>query len=144
MKTILTLFIVGVLCLDAQAQQHFVAGSYIEATTIGNQAGGWLGYQTRKNGAYGFFFQKNIRSTEQTAFLTNSFYGGVAKLNLVNTFRMSFAMVIRAGLVSDKFYVVVPGAETKIHFTKGLHFTTGLAWRAGKPAVSMGITFKLF
>lgn len=144
MKAILTLFIVGALCLGAQAQQHFVAGSYIEATIMGNQAGGWLGYQTRKNGAYGLFFQKNTRSTEQTSFLANSFYGGVAKLNLVNSFRMSFAMVFRAGLANDKFLVIVPGTETKIHFTKGLHFTTGLAWRAGEPAVSMGITFKLF
>jgi hypothetical protein len=58
--------------------------------------------------------------------------------------RLAFLVNLRAGFVNEKFLVIVPSVETRVHISSRIGVTVGTGLRMGYPSLSVKTFIKLF
>jgi len=149
MKTIIAFLIVVLIFLLVAASitlsygQDLVTSLQVESTVAGFQAGGTVQYETKKLWAFGGFYQRSTaRSAEHRE--VNTFFGARLQVPLVNCERMALFGIMRTGFANEKFFVVVPGLETRINFGKRCGVGLGIGMRMNYPSISSRFIVKLF
>lgn len=123
--------------------QKMVVGLELEYTVTGAQFGNSILYESKKQWALGAFYQSGIATTDDRS-EKDRFYGAQMQFPLIKADRLSLLGSLRTGLVNDKFFVAVPGLETRINL--GKHFGVAFIMSARKayPAVATKLIVRLF
>jgi hypothetical protein len=124
--------------------QDIVAAAGAEKTVIGNHYDVSLVFETRKSWGAGVFYQTGINRDGGESRLKNQFYGVSLQAPIAKSQRLSFTVVLRTGLVNEKFLVVTPSFETRLLITQKAGMTVGAGLRSGYPSLSAKLFVRLF
>lgn len=124
--------------------QDLIMSAGAEKTVKGYQYAGSLILETKKFWGAGCFYQAGVNRDMGEGTLNNPFYGIALQAPLVSSERILFGAMMRAGLVNDHFFVVVPSLETRISIAQKAGVSVGAGLRYGYPSLSARIFYKLF
>jgi hypothetical protein len=123
--------------------QHMILSAQTEYTVAGPQYGASTMFESKKQLGAGVFYQMDVNMPgEKTE--KDTFYGAQLQLPFAKSEKLSFFGTIRGGMVNDKFIVIVPGLETRIHVGKRMAVAFGMSMRMNYPAVSGKVICKIF
>jgi hypothetical protein len=143
MKKILILIIV--IPVFAMAQQ-VVLQTGVEKTVSGMEYTTTLGFELKSLFGVGGFYQAGLQRDSESGSLNphNPFFGGFLQVPVAKSERLSFLVNVRAGIVNENFFAVVPGVETRVHLSPRTGFTVGTGLRHGHPSLSARLFLKMF
>jgi hypothetical protein len=126
--------------------QQVVTQAGIEKTVARLEYGVSVSYETKRLWALGSFYQTNLNLNHAEGTLTekNFFYGILLQAPIAKSERLAFLLNLRSGFINDKFFVVVPSLETRVHVSNRVGVSIGTALRMGYPALSAKVFLKLF
>lgn len=143
MKTTIITSCLLLVSLIELRSQNLLTAAQVEYTVAGVQFGGLMMFETKKQFGSGFFYQTNrLNSSKELS--TKNYYGIQLQVPLVKSSRLLFAATMRAGFVQDKFFVVVPGLETRVSIRKRFAMGWGMSLRMNYPSISTKLIIKLF
>ena len=144
MKTF-SILILSISSLGASAQQ-LIFQSGVEKTVAGFEYGASISYETKGMWALGSFYQTGISRNNAEGRLEQKslFYGAIFQAPIAKSDRLAFLFNLRTGFINEKFFVVVPSLETRVHVNKRIGVSVGTALRMGFPSFSAKVFIKLF
>lgn len=142
MKTIFSSLLLA-FSLSAMAQGLLLQAG-VEKTVSGNQVATGITLESKKLWGVGIFGQADyaISPTEDSRMLANPFYGVVLQAPLMRSEKIAFLTSLRAGLVNEQFFVLVPSVETRMAIHSRLGLSIGSAIRMGHPSVTGKVYYK--
>jgi hypothetical protein len=148
MKTLIAIILVLILVLimvEASAQKLFLQTG-VEKTVAGYEYVGSLSYETKRMWALGSFYQTGLTRNNPEGILApkNNFYVMLMQAPIAKSERLAFLVNLRAGFVNEKFLVIVPSVETRVHISSRIGVTVGTGLRMGYPSLSVKTFIKLF
>ena len=137
MRFIFIILLLTSMLSEAEGQAfHLSAG--IEKTATRCLYGGGLTFESKGKWGFGAFYQVGIQNElKESLKLNDAFYGLLLQVPLAKSQKIDFFATLRAGMVNENFFVVVPGLETRIKTWRKLSTTFGMGYRVGYP--SMGV-----
>jgi hypothetical protein len=144
MKTLMIICILQVPLLVAA--QQVVLQSGIEKTISNVEYNARIGFELKSLFGIGGFYQAGLqRSTESNSLnRVNPFFGGFLQMPVAKSERIAFLINVRAGIVNENFFAVVPGVETRVHLSPRVGFSVGSALRHGHASFSTCMFLKMF
>lgn len=145
MKTTLIIILVSCSALLSRAQQmNFSVGA--EKSVKQPEYGAYLGYETKGKWGVGAFYQAGLETPSEgnSMGVKNPFYGMNLQVPLAKSAKMLFSINLRAGMVNEKFFVVVPGLETRLQPFKRFGAVFGMGLRHGYPSASVKVITQIF
>lgn len=144
MKAVLiTLVLLVPIALSAQ---DVVFQSGVEKTVVNAEYAASLGFELKSLWGLGGFYQAGLQRNSETNSLApvDPFFGGFLQVPVAKSERLAFLIHVRAGIVNDHFFAVVPGVETRVHLSPRTGFSVGSALRHGHPSFSARFFLKMF
>lgn len=142
------LIIIVLAVISAKTYSQTITTSVgIEKTVAGNQYSVLLSRETVRNWSFGLFYQEDLNvgaKAETPQAETNAFYGTQVLMPIARSQRLVFSANLRTGVINNKFFVMVPGVETRINFSARYGFVAGAGYRMGYPSFSAKLFMKLF
>jgi hypothetical protein len=123
--------------------QRVSFGLSAEYTVANPQYGAVALCETKKQLGAGIFYQADIKAPSE-GIEKNTFYGIFLQVPLATSDRLSLFGNARAGLVNERFAVVVPGLETRVNLNRHLALAFGMSLRMNYPSVSSKLVWKFF
>lgn len=141
-------FIISLLLLIAMeaSAQKLMMQTGVEKTVAGFEYGAYLSYETKRMWALGSFYQTGLTRNNPEGKLApkNIFYGMLIQAPIAKSERLAFLFNLRTGFVNEKFLVIVPSVETRVHVSSRLGISIGTGLRMGYPSLSAKAFIKLF
>lgn len=144
MKAIIfALVFIAPLTLSAQ---DVVFRSGVEKTVANVEYVASLGFELKSLWGIGGFYQAGLQKNSETNSLApvDPFFGGFLQVPVAKSERLAFLINVRAGIVNDHFFAVVPGVETRVHLSPRTGFSIGSGLRHGHPSFSACLFLKMF
>ncbi len=141
MKKLILFFVIAPLITTAQS---FHVSIKAEQTVKGPYYELGLSYELSNNFAFGAFYQRNELSFSNDGVADFApLYGLALHAPLYTGEKLIFRGLLRGGLVSDRFFVVIPAVETRLMVLRrtGITITTG--YRHGYPSAALGLVYKI-
>jgi hypothetical protein len=101
-------------------------------------------YELKSNFAFGVFYQRNelgFNNDGVTDFAP--LYGLALYAPLYSGEKLALRGLLRGGLVSDRFFVVIPAIETRMMVFRRTGITVTTGYRHGYPSAALGLVYKL-
>ncbi|MBX2970335.1 MAG: hypothetical protein KF803_13280 [Cyclobacteriaceae bacterium] len=126
--------------------QQVVLQSGVEKTVSNMEYTATLGFEMKSLFGIGGFYQAGLHRSSESGSLDplNPFFGGFLQMPIAKSERLSFLVNVRAGIVNENFFAVVPGVETRVHLSPRTGFSVGSALRHGHPSFSARLFLKMF
>ena len=141
-KSLVTACVLVVIS-DFAMGQRMVVGLDLEYTVKGAHLGNSILFESKKQWALGAFYQTEMTRADDRS-EKSRFYGTQVQFPFIKSDRLAVLGSLRAGLVMDKFFVVVPGLETRINLGKQFGIAFMMSPRMAYPAVATKLIIKLF
>ena len=101
-------------------------------------------YETRSHFAFGAFYQRNeLGFSDDGVTDFAPLYGVAVYAPLLSTEKLVLRGMLRGGLVSDRFFVIIPAVETRIMVFKRAGITVTTGYRHGYPSAAAGLVYKI-
>ncbi|WKZ61616.1 MAG: hypothetical protein QY309_08990 [Cyclobacteriaceae bacterium] len=144
MKTLIIICMLQVPLIVAA--QQVVLQSGIEKTVSNIEYTARVGFELKSLFGIGGFYQAGLqRGTESNSLnRVNPFFGGFLQVPVAKSERLAFLINVRAGIVNENFFAVVPGVETRVHLSPRVGFSFGSALRHGHASFSTRLFLKMF
>lgn len=144
MKTLIIICMLQVPLIVAA--QQVVLQSGIEKTVSNIEYTVRVGFELKSLFGIGGFYQAGLqRGTESNSLnRVNPFFGGFLQVPVAKSERLAFLINVRAGIVNENFFAVVPGVETRVHLSPRVGFSVGSALRHGHASFSTRLFLKMF
>lgn len=144
MKTLIIICILQVPLLVAA--QQVVLQSGIEKTVSNIEYTARVGFELKSLFGIGGFYQAGLQQGTESNSLNrvNPFFGGFLQVPVAKSERLAFLINVRAGIVNENFFAVVPGVETRVHLSPRVGFSVGSALRHGHASFSTRLFLKMF
>lgn len=144
MKTLIIICMLQVPLIVAAQQVVFQSG--IEKTVSNIEYTARVGFELKSLFGIGGFYQAGLqRGTESNSLnRVNPFFGGFLQVPVAKSERLAFLINVRAGIVNENFFAVVPGVETRVHLSPRVGFSVGSALRHGHASFSTRLFLKMF
>jgi hypothetical protein len=140
-----TLLIILLFASTVTQGQTLVLSTGVEKTVADTESQFMMGYQSKKQWAIGTFYQNSLNKfINENTNKQSYWYGAFTTLSIAKSEKISFYAMLRAGLMSEQFVVVVPSLETKIKVSKWLAVGVASSYRQGYPAFSIKTQISLF
>lgn len=141
MKTLILFLLMAPLVTTAQS---FLVSVKAEQTVKGAYYEVGASYELSSNFAFGAFYQRNdlgFTSDGVTDFAP--LYGLSLHAPLFTNEKLALRGLLRGGLVSDRFFVVIPALETRVMVLKRAGITVTTGYRHGYPSAGLGLIYKV-
>lgn len=141
MKYVILLAIVFPLMSNAQS---FQISFKAEQTVKGPNFEIGPAYELKKQFGFGLFYQRSNTEYNDDG-LSNfaSLYGLTLYLPLYASEKVSIRGMLRGGLVSDRFLVLIPAVETRWMILRRAGLTVSTGYRYGFPSGGIGLVYKI-
>lgn len=144
MKILITsVLVIALTAVTKLKAQNLYASAAYESTIVGGQWSASLGYHTRKGLMLGAFYQIGKNHYDAKASVNTDLYGMELFFPLIKSEKITFAAHIRTGIANNRFFVIIPGAETMIYINRCISVGPGLSWRYGHAAVDARLVFQM-
>jgi hypothetical protein len=116
-----------------------------EQTVKGSAFETGLSYEAKNRFVIGAFFQtKGLLPSQEDKISKDPFYGMLCTVPFFSARHISLGGTIRAGLINEHFFTIVPSIDTKITVYRNTSVQVGSGYRHGYPSMSLGLVQKIY
>ena len=101
-------------------------------------------YELKSNFAFGVFYQRNeLTFNDDGVSDFAPLYGLSLQAPLYAGDKLMLHGMLRGGLVSERFFVIIPAIETRLMVFRRTGITVTTGYRHGYPSAALGLVYKI-